>query len=136
MSYLPYLLSSFARTARLQPSSNLDRSTAVFPPRLGRSLGAGSFCTGAAFFLSFAFLFLLASPDAVASLSTPFTDKLSDLSGHLITVGKSIVGVSVLIGIILSATGHPQWKMIITGVVVGIAIMGFAQIKQFIGLGQ
>jgi hypothetical protein len=154
-------LSPFMRKASIRSTSLPDRSAASSLPLYSRSLGAGSPCPGtisfplvtprmsgyinlgAGFsplsgtcflFMLFTFMFLLVSPDAFASLSTPFTTKLTTLSSQLELIGKSIVGVSVLVGIILSATGNPQWKMIITAICVGVAIIGFNVIKQFIGL--
>jgi len=155
-------LSPFMRKATVQSASLSHRSAASSLPPYSRSLGAGSPCPGtisfplvtpcpsgyinlgagffslksgtSLFFMLFAFMFLLVSPDAFASLSTPFTTKLTTLSSQLELIGKSIVGVSVLVGIILSATGNPQWKMIITAICVGVAIIGFNVIKQFIGL--
>lgn len=79
-----------------------------------------------------ALFFLAGMPEAMASLSTPFTSKLNDLSGQLILIGKSIVGVSVLAGVLLSLGGHPQWKMIITGVCVGAALIAFPTIQAWI----
>jgi len=154
-------LSPFMRKATVQSASLSDRLAASSLPPYSRSLGAGSPCPGTTsfplvtpcpsgyknlgagfspisstslFLMLFAFMFLLVSPDAFASLSTPFTTKLTTLSSQLELIGKSIVGVSVLVGIILSATGNPQWKMIITAICVGVAIIGFNVIKQFIGL--
>jgi hypothetical protein len=153
--------SSFMRKALVRLPSLSHRSAASFIPLAGCNLGAGPTSPGtitsplvtlrmsgyinlgagfspisstSLFLMLFAFMFLLVSPDAFASLSTPFTTKLTTLSSQLELIGKSIVGVSVLVGIILSATGNPQWKMIITAICVGVAIIGFNVIKQFIGL--
>jgi hypothetical protein len=161
-TFLNSALSPFMRKATIRPTSLSDRPAASSLPLNSRSLGAGSPCPGtisfplvtprmsgyinlgagffslkpgaSLFLMLFAFMFLLVSPDAFASLSTPFTTKLTTLSSQLELIGKSIVGVSVLVGIILSATGNPQWKMIITAICVGVAIIGFNVIKQFIGL--
>ena len=68
-----------------------------------------------------------------AAFSAPFITKVDDVSGHLVLIGKALVGVAAVMAIIMALSGKgPNWRWIITIGVVGVALASFTILKTYI----